>query len=49
MNRIVNALLVPVILALTGAAIKLYVDVEILKTKFEYVNGRWETPHGERH
>lgn len=40
----VQQIVVAVVIALIFGAVKLYTDVQTLKTKFEYVNGRWDAP-----
>jgi hypothetical protein len=39
-----QAIAVAVALSVLGGAVKLYTDVQALKLKFEYVNGRWDAP-----
>jgi len=41
---VVQAVAVAAILAIGSAAVKLYLDVQLLKAKFEYLNGRWDLP-----
>ena len=43
-DAVLQQVIAAVVIALIFGAVKLYTDVQTLKTKFEYVNGRWDTP-----
>lgn len=44
MQGVVQSLIVAVVMAVVTMAAKTYVDVQLLKAKFEYTNGRWDLP-----
>jgi hypothetical protein len=39
-----QTIVVAIIMALLSGAVKLYLDVQELKIRFNYVNGEWKTP-----
>jgi hypothetical protein len=40
----VQAIVVGMVLAMIGGAVKLYNDVQELKVRFNYVHGEWSAP-----